>query len=240
MRYLNDYSDERLKGLCVHCGAEIDGATKVNNDHVPSKCLLQKPYPDNLPVIKTCFECNRNFSKDEEYLSVFLQCVLVGSTDPEDHHDSRVCKALQRSRKLKERIERSKSNVNVDDGTRIFWVPERERVNNVVLKNASGHAFYEFGEIPTAETVHTEAMPLCALSDVQRRDFERIQTGNLEGWPEVGSRAMERAILGYDTRDGWVIVQDGVYRYQVMQDGGVLVRSVLMEYLATEVYWPDC
>ena len=239
MRYLNDYSDERLKGSCVHCGAGIDG-TKTNNDHVPSKCLLRKPYPDDLPVVKTCVECNSDFSKDEEYLSVFLQCVLIGSTDPNDHRDPKVRKALRRSKKLRERIECSRSETESDKETKTVWEPEYERVNNVMLKNARGHAFYEFGERQEIDPTYIWATPLCALTEIRCREFEGAQSGGLAGWPEVGSRAMQRVVLGCDIRDGWVIVQDDVYRYQVRQCEGVLVRSVLMEYLASEVHWCDC
>jgi hypothetical protein len=58
-------------------------------------------------------------------------------------------------------------------------------------------------------------------------------------WPEVGSRMLTRVVTGQDLRNGWVMVQAGVYRYVVLQDDGLLVRSVLHEYLATEVHWAD-
>ena len=50
---------------------------------------------------------------------------------------------------------------------------------------------------------------------------------------------MTRVMTGQDLCDGWVVVQDDVYRYGVAQCGVMLVRSVLFEYLATEVYWGD-
>ena len=238
MRYLNDYSDERFKGSCVHCGAGIDGA-EASSDHVPSRCLLQKPYPDNLPVVTTCVGCNNSFSKDEEYLSSFLQCVLIGSTDPNDHRDPMARKALRRSKKLRERIECSRSETGSNTETTTFLEPEFQRVRNVILKNARGHAFYEMGERPGVDPDFVWARPLCVLADTQRRKFEGTPMSGLAGWPEVGSRATQRVILGCDFRDGWVIVQDNIYRYQVTHDDGVLVRSVLTDYLATEVYWSD-
>ena len=48
---------------------------------------------------------------------------------------------------------------------------------------------------------------------------------------------MTRVISGADMLGGWVIVQDGVYRYRVEQVGLMRVRTVLFEYLATEVCW---
>lgn len=50
---------------------------------------------------------------------------------------------------------------------------------------------------------------------------------------------LTRVVTGQDLRNGWVMVQAGVYRYVVLQDDGLLVRSVLHEYLATEVHWAD-
>lgn len=37
--------------------------------------------------------------------------------------------------------------------------------------------------------------------------------------------------------NGWVVVQKGIYRYAVFQAGTMMVRSVIRDYLATEVYW---
>ena len=50
---------------------------------------------------------------------------------------------------------------------------------------------------------------------------------------------MTRVVTGQDLHDGWVNVQDGIYGYGVSQCGGVLVRSVLYNYLATEVCWSN-
>ena len=78
------------------------------------------------------------------------------------------------------------------------------------------------------------------MSTAAREGFENDgMAGELAGWPEVGSRMMTRVLTGQDMHDGWVIVQDGVYRFRLQQRSGIVVRSVLFEYLATEVYWTD-
>ncbi len=48
---------------------------------------------------------------------------------------------------------------------------------------------------------------------------------------------MTRVITGQDLDGPWVTVQEGTYRYSVAQRGGLVVRSVLYEYLTTEVQW---
>jgi hypothetical protein len=50
---------------------------------------------------------------------------------------------------------------------------------------------------------------------------------------------LTRVVTGQDLAGPWVTVQDGIYRYAVAQQGVVLVKSVLFEYLATEVFWSD-
>src|SRR5690606_35418047 len=98
----------------------------------------------------------------------------------------------------------------------LVWMPETERVNRVIVKNARGHAFYEYGEPMLREPDEVWAAPLESLTAAQQDAFENIQgDGMLAGWPEVGSRMMTRVMTGQDLRDGWVIVQDGVYRYGV-------------------------
>ena len=71
------FVDERLKGRCVFCGGKPN-----TRDHCPSKVLLDAPLPPNLPVVDACEACNQSFSKDEQYLACFVECVICGSTDP--------------------------------------------------------------------------------------------------------------------------------------------------------------
>ena len=240
MDYIDEFVDKRQKSWCIQCGAwicEVD----TNKDHVPSKALLRKPYPESLPVVATCATCNNGFSADEEYLSLFLHCVLVGSTDPERHTDKKIARALRRHEKLRAMIERSKTEYPTTIGaTRCVWKPATERIEGIVVKNARGDAFYEYGEPMLIEPEHVWALPLVSMTAAQRQEFDTAgRTGELAVWPEVGGRMMTRVLTGQDLRDGWVIVQDGVYRFRVEQCGVMLVRSVLLEYLATEVYWSD-
>lgn len=235
MDQVEEFVDERHKGWCVHCAAWID-EVESNRDHVPSKSLLRKPYPENLPTVNVCKSCNERFSGDEEYFAAFIGCVLSGSTDPDRQRDPRVRRILTRSPKLRKRIEeaRRESRTLFDDESRILWTPERERVESVILKNARGHAYYEYGEPMLEPPVRIWFRPLDLLKPEERSQFEDVQR---DIWPEVGSRMLTRVITGQDLCDGWVIAQDDVYRYAVVPEGRLMVRSVIHEYLATEVLW---
>jgi hypothetical protein len=107
---------------------------------------LLKPHPENLPVVEVCKSCNAGFSLDEEYLVAFLGSVLAGSTDLERQNPN-ASRILTRNPKLRDRIERSRSEYRTRSGeTRVVWAPESDRIDRIILKNARGHAFYEIGE----------------------------------------------------------------------------------------------
>lgn len=235
MHAIGEFVDLRQHSWCIHCGGWIAGL-ETNVDHVPSRSLLLEPYPPELPVVRVCKKCNGGFSLDEEYLIAFLGSVLAGTTDPERQSIPRAARILRRSPKLRASIERSRAEHQTQGGeTRVLWRPEQERVDRVLLKNARGHAFFEYGEPMLDAPEYVRSFPLESLTAGQREEFEMIEPG--PGWPEVGSRMLTRVVTGADLAGGWVVVQDGVYRYAVAQDGGMTVRAVLFEYIATEVRW---
>jgi len=235
---IEEFVDERHKSWCIHCARLLVGL-KTNEDHVPTKSLLAKPRPHHLPVVTICRECNSGFSRDEQYAVTFLSCVLSGSTDPEKQGNPSAARALTESTALRAMIERAKTDYQTLGGdTRTVWKPDMDRIHRVILKNARGHAYFEFGEPMMGQPVHVWASPLEGLSESERASFEGLdEQGELAAWPEVGSRMMTRVSTGEDMDGGWVVVQEGTYRYAVQQMGGLRVRSVLSEYLATEVQW---
>ena len=242
MKRTQDYGDIRLKGVCAQCGGGLRKGNK-SSDHVPSKCLLRKSegpaadeYPSNLPVAFTCRECNEQFSDDEQYFGVFLNCVLAGSTEPDDHAEQWVQRALGQNARLRARIEAVKRSETRDGEVRLTWVPEPVPVHRVVVKNSRGHALYECGEPVLEKPKRVWTLPLAKMTEARRLDFETGRPG-LAGWPEVGSRAMQRLVTGVDLDEGWVVVQPSVYRYRVEHEDGLVVRAILRDYLATEVRW---
>lgn len=115
-------------------------------------------------------------------------------------------------------------------------MPDWERVRNVLLKLAKGHALYEHHENCSGDPIHVSMVPLATLSDEQREWFENPEPST--AWPEVGSRAMQRMLIGADvSAGGWVVVQEGRYRYNASIVDGCDVRIVINEYLAVHACW---
>ena len=243
MEQLTDFSDSRNKGHCIHCGGSL-WLEDSNRDHVPTKGLLSPPYPENLPAVSTCQQCNSSFAVDEEYLIAFLGSVLSGTSEPDPARFPKAAGILNHSPRLRSRIDRSRTVQGTLSGdVEVLWEPELDRVARVIVKNARGHAFYELGEpmSPTPASIGVD--PLSRLDGRQRNQFEDVVNDAI--WPEVGSRMLQRVLVANspDARvgiyfDSWQDVQHGVYRYAVSVTAGqVLVRTVLYEYLATEVVW---
>lgn len=115
---------------------------------------------------------------------------------------------------------------------------EDQRVKNVILKLARGHAVFELNEPQCQSPLDMGYWPLPLLSEEQRVRFESsLDTDFL---PKVGSRAMQRGIIigahGFSWE--WVVVEKDRYRYLAAAiAGGIVVRMVLSEYLACEVIW---
>ncbi len=235
MRDISDFSDKRLKDWCIHCGGSL-ASTGRTRDHVPTRKLLIPPLPPNLPVVPVCYACNQSFSKDEQYLIAFLSVVLTGSTDPSAQQNPNAARILTDNPALRAMIEASRTqNAKSEGVSRLIWSVDLPRVRNVVVKNARGHAMFEIGEPMIQEPGHVAIVPFVAMTPSQREQFENVPVSS--AWPEVGSRMMQRVLGGQDMEGPWVIVQADVYRYSVVQTGGVLVRTVMSEYLATEVRW---
>jgi hypothetical protein len=231
MRQIKNSGDDRNNGFCVHCGGLFE-----TDDHAPSKVFLDDPFPENLSASPSCAACNNGFSKDEEYLACFLECVMSGTTDPEGLIRPNIANRMRRSPKLRERIESCRQVV----GDQIIWNPETGRVKRILLKLARCHVAFEFNEPRLDKPTRVNYKPLQLMKENERKRFESVESlDDRTGWPEVGSRAMSRLLVFgssiYD--EGWLNVQDERYRFLVSQDDGLIVRMVIRGYLACEVVW---
>lgn len=241
MDQLRDYADDRLINGCIYCGGAAD-----TRDHVPSRCLLERPYPDNLPVVGSCEDCNQGFSRDEEYLVCLVECALSGSTDPDKIKRPSIARIMRSSPALQARLESAKTE---SDG-RVAFAVEGDRIANVMLKLARGHAAFELSQPCRREPDHFWCGPLAGLSEEHREAFDAAHVQQLFG--EIGSRGLQRMqvtqmVLQSETGEqselrmlvnDWVDVQDNLYRYLAIDNaGGLVIRIVVAEYLGCEVAW---
>ncbi len=148
------FADERFAAFCVYCGGEPSTA-----DHVPSKVLLDEPYPDNLPVVQSCDACNNSFSVDETYLACLIECALTGSVDSDSVRRPKVKRILTEMPALGSLI---KSCRREDASGNVSWEADIGRIRNVILKLARGHADYECSEPMLDEPDRISFIPICA------------------------------------------------------------------------------
>ncbi len=243
MDQLQDYADTRLLDGCMFCDAPSGDLTR---DHVPSRVLLDRPFPPNLPIVDACETCNNGFSLDEEYLACLIDCVVAGTTDPQTLRREVVRRIMRDKPALRERIERSR---HVIDG-RVHFAPEPARVDNVIRKLARGHAAFELSTALRRKPDRLSWWAIPSMSEQQLANFDAAHVHGLIG--EVGSRSMQRMMVVTTTLrsaegelvsapllvSDWVDVQEGRYRYLAIDDaGGSTIKIVIGEYLACEVHW---
>jgi len=223
MEQLRDFGDERVRAFCAYCG----GSTETK-DHVPSKILLDEPYPSNLPVVPACEPCNQSFSEDEAYLACLLECVSVGSTSGSAIKRDKIRRHLR----VRPEMASLLAQARIVTGGQVSFKVETERIRNVALKLARGHAAFEIGEPQYGEPKQVSTVPLLSMTDEALMGFEKPPQFML--WPEVGSRGMQRIVSrGNEPVEKWIVVQPGRYRY--LASSNRTIRIVIGEYLACEV-----
>ena len=241
MEQLRDFSDDRLVLGCIFCGGQDE-----TREHVPSRAFLDVPYPENLPVVGACRQCNGGFASDEEYLACLIEVVVAGSTDPQAMRRPKIARTLAHADALRTRLEAARETSEA--GT--LFHPEVERVQRVLTKLAAGHAAYELARSHLDSPIRVWWRPIDLLEPADRDAFEAPDVTPLYG--EVGTRGMHRMMvlqfsLMSDSGErleeqvlvsDWVEVQPGRYRYHASDDGeSVSVRMVIGDYLAVEVEW---
>lgn len=227
MKQLPNYGDVRTLAYCAFCGGHPN-----TKDHCPSKVFLDEPLPTNVFAVGACHGCNNGFSADEEYVAVLIECVISGSCEPQLIKRAKIRRILEAKPGLRARIDQSKSSSN----GQVSFMPEWGRVRNVITKLAKGHGLYELHELCVDEPYYFFCSPLTLMTEEQLDSFERPEASTL--WPEVGSRAMQRLFNGDDiSPDGWIVVQEGRYRYNASVAQGRDIRIVIGDYLAARVCW---
>lgn len=218
------------KDVCCYCLSYADTV-----DHIPSKVLLDKPYPDNLMDVPCCRDCNNAFSKDEEYVAVLFECVKCQSFNSNDFQRERVKRIVEHCPSL---IKRIKMAVTPHLDGSFTLNSEDIRLKNVIYKLCVGHLRYEglyFNDMK-------DQYDIVIYEDVvKHKEFlqEFMQPIYSSLLPEVGSRALsDVAMNGGECYAQWHEVQPQVYTYCVALDLSE-VRIVVHNYFAIRVRLKD-
>lgn len=223
------YADDRLNNCCAYCGDYAE-----TEDHVPSRCFLNEPHPQNMPVVPCCHKCNHDFSIDEEYVSCFIDCMKENTVDPNKIQREKTRNSLRHSPRLQERIA---SQIRDFGGTTIYDI-EKERFEKVIHKLAFGHLAYENDMLSWDSTCDISMWLLHEMSNTQKQSFIQPYDGTI--LPEVGSRSLNHIILNYENGEvssfssTWVTVQKNRYKYCVSPDSRK-IKFIIADYLAAEV-----
>jgi hypothetical protein len=203
MKQREPFSEERIATFCLYCGDP-----PATREHVPSRVLLDKPYPADLPRVDACGPCNQGYSLDEEYLACLVECVISGTTDAAKLSRGKIQRLLRSKPALVARLEKSRTI----KGDEITWDVETERVSRVIEKLARGHALYEFSDLLSNTSPTVAFAPLATVTPATRAAFERPVLASV--WPEVGSRAFMAFAENFGAAcHDWIVVQPGRYRY---------------------------
>jgi hypothetical protein len=217
--------------MCSYCGEN-----PTTKDHVPSKILLDDPFPENLPIVPCCYDCNQDFSFDELYVACIIECIKCGTTNIDDLKRDKIKKALKKRESLHKKIIDSMSE---SEGQTVFSI-EVNRLKNLILKLARGHAKYENSEPIFIEPAHLGFKPLHLMGQDEINLF--MADAEIMKAPEVGSRAMQSFLFDNENNilSDWKIVQKNNYSYSVAIGlGTVSVKIIILDYLAAEIIWEN-
>jgi hypothetical protein len=131
---------------CLYCGVMA-----TTRDHVPPRCLLEKPYPPNLKTISACSKCNKSFSLDEEYfLTVLAHIGTTHSLTSKVEAGGIVDRALSQSPTFDDRIVNS---LLVTEDGRISFQAEINRISRIVQKIAYGLFILRYNKVPSLNCI---------------------------------------------------------------------------------------
>lgn len=210
--------------LCCYCGEWADTV-----DHVPSKVFLDNPYPENLPVVPCCRKCNEQFSLDEEYVAVLLECVKWQTFAPEQFKREKIRKIIAHNPAILGTVRESVHPLL--DG-RFSIDPENARLKKVLTKLITGHLRFEGLD----QGFLHDGLVITLYQDIHSnqefyRSFHTPIFSDL--LPEVGSRALMAFVENECVSSLWFPVQLGQYEYCVAPDNSE-VRIIMQDYFGVQ------
>ena len=215
-----EYGEGHPERMCCYCGDYADTV-----DHVPSKVFLDKPYPENLPVVPCCKKCNEQFSLDEEYVAVLFESVRWQTFDSNQFKKEKVRKIVEHNPAILQTVR--ETVLPLLDG-HISIDPENARLNKVLTKLIAGHLCFEGLD----QWLLHDGLDISFYQDVHANQgfYNRFRSPIFSGLlPEVGSRALIALVENGNAGSPWFTVQPGKYEYCVAPDNSE-VRIIIQDY----------
>lgn len=126
--------------VCIYCGKPAN-----SKDHIPSKCILEKPYPNNLKTVPCCIDCNFSFSNDEQYFLILLSYISSNSMISDRlKPDGLIGKTLRTMPELQKRLDNALQRD--EEGNNVIE-PEMGRVKMVIKKTSLGLYYNRYKRI---------------------------------------------------------------------------------------------
>lgn len=201
-----EYGEGHPERICCYCGGWADTV-----DHVPSKVFLDKPYPDNLPVVPCCKKCNEQFSFDEEYVAVLFECVKWQTFDPNLFIREKVRKIVEHNPAILKTVRGT--ILPLLDGHFVIDL-NNARLNKVLTKLIAGHLRYEGLD----QWFTHDGLEISFYQDihVNREFYKQFHSPIFSGLlPEVGCRTMVTLVSNEMVGSPWLTVQPDIYEYCV-------------------------
>jgi hypothetical protein len=232
------FADERLDWHCCYCGASRINAD-TTKDHVPSIGLFDDDPPRLLPTVRVCRKCNQSHSSAELYAYCAISVALSGSPRPIEQLSPVARRVLENDKRLRRIV--STSFAKNEDGHCSINI-DAIVFSQFLDKQARGHVFLECSEVRLSSPNRRFWLPRPSMSEYQMDNF-LFRTS--DAFPEIGSRGFVRFIEGSDQLDdfeidnfGFTILKRGMYRFRVvLSNGGIIVQSIIRDYLFTEIEW---
>lgn len=219
--FRHEYGPWYQKNICPYCGCELD-SSNTTVDHIPSKVLIDKPYPAELATIPCCRSCNKGFSSDEEYASVLVECVKNQTFNPNAFSRESIKKTVSHTPSL---IETVRQRVIFESKDRFSIDPDDNRFKAVLLKLVKAHLRFEESLFLINSTdIKLLFSSIDKMSDLEVSRFAMPFSSRL--LPEVGSRALENLMILQDDNNQpigyyspWICYQKDTYSYCVASAG---------------------
>lgn len=231
MSAIESHTIDLQQSGCFQCGSTPPPDTMIGM-RVPSETMAHGARRGTVVRVKMCRTCALQTGGDDAYLSMFLKHeiarlpeMLSRTSDPDQ--DGQTCVFTHEEQLL--------AHAHYDGMPKFISNPAYERILAVIVKNARAHALAELGCTLQGwpDTMIVKMLPTTSMEWVT----SFLEVDHTRTWPKAGSRLMVRMFTGENLQSGWIVVAPGSYVYTVFENDGVTVRSIIGEYVMSEITW---